>query len=200
MALHSPRATIRMKHALTKTNHSGNLSSEQGNLGKFFITNIRIVWYANLAQNFNVSVPYMQMKKVRVKESKFGKALVVETQPRCGGYILGFKIHPPEKLDGVLDEILSLFNLFSKAPIFGVDFHKEEAAPSLEQLTVARVDDDVEIIDEDSSDAFAAYFADGGGAAGFKEIVFDESIGLACESLPEGWNMNSLWNITSDEK
>lgn len=42
-----------------------NLSSDQGNLGQFFITNVRLVWHANLAQNFNVSVPYMQMKHVR---------------------------------------------------------------------------------------------------------------------------------------
>ena len=37
-----------------------NLSSDQGNLGTFFLTNIRIVWFANLASNFNVSLPYMQ--------------------------------------------------------------------------------------------------------------------------------------------
>lgn len=46
-----------------------NLSSEQGNLGQFYITNCRVVWHANLAQNFNVSVPYMQIKSVRIKES-----------------------------------------------------------------------------------------------------------------------------------
>lgn len=38
-----------------------NLSSDQGNLGCFFLTNVRLVWHANLAQNFNVSIPYMQM-------------------------------------------------------------------------------------------------------------------------------------------
>lgn len=38
-----------------------NLSSEQGNLGCFFFTNVRIVWHANLATNFNVSLPYMQV-------------------------------------------------------------------------------------------------------------------------------------------
>jgi Bardet-Biedl syndrome 5 protein len=38
-----------------------NLSSDQGNLGTFFITNVRLVWHANLAENFNVSIPYLQM-------------------------------------------------------------------------------------------------------------------------------------------
>lgn len=38
-----------------------NLSSDQGNLGTFFVTNVRIVWHANLAENFNVSIPYLQI-------------------------------------------------------------------------------------------------------------------------------------------
>jgi hypothetical protein len=37
------------------------LSSEQGNLGTCFVTNVRVVWFANLAENFNVSIPYLQM-------------------------------------------------------------------------------------------------------------------------------------------
>ena len=37
-----------------------NLSSDQGNLGTFFITNVRLVWHANMAENFNVSIPYLQ--------------------------------------------------------------------------------------------------------------------------------------------
>lgn len=42
-----------------------NLSTDQGNLGSFVITNVRIVWHAKLAQNFNVSIPYMQIKSAR---------------------------------------------------------------------------------------------------------------------------------------
>ncbi len=38
-----------------------NLSNEQGNLGTFFVTNVRLVWHANLAETFNVSIPYMQV-------------------------------------------------------------------------------------------------------------------------------------------
>eukprot|EP00518_Triparma_eleuthera_P011615 CAMPEP_0182479500 /NCGR_PEP_ID=MMETSP1319-20130603/34301_1 /TAXON_ID=172717 /ORGANISM="Bolidomonas pacifica, Strain RCC208" /LENGTH=234 /DNA_ID=CAMNT_0024680927 /DNA_START=417 /DNA_END=1118 /DNA_ORIENTATION=+ len=163
-----------------------NLSSDQGNLGQFFVTNVRLVWHANLAQNFNVSVPYMQMKSVKIKDSKFGKALVVETQPKCGGYILGFRLHPPERLEAILKEILSLHKIFSVNPIFGVDFKEEEEAPSLEQLKVERVDDDVEIVTTDTNDVFAAYYAEGSDGTE-KDITFDEDIGLACETLPEGW-------------
>lgn len=38
-----------------------NLSNDQGNLGTLYITNVRIVWFANLAENFNVSMPYLQL-------------------------------------------------------------------------------------------------------------------------------------------
>jgi Bardet-Biedl syndrome 5 protein len=92
----------------TKVNGVWNLSSDQGNLGSFFLTNVRLVWHANLASNFNVSLPYMQIKSLRIRDSKFGFALVVETFARSGGYILGFRIDPKEKLEEVYKEILSL--------------------------------------------------------------------------------------------
>lgn len=121
---------------------------------------------------------------------------MVETQPKCGGYILGFRLHPPERLEAILKEILSLHKIFSANPIFGVDFKEEEAAPSLEQLKVERVDDDVEIIDTDTNDVFAAYYAEGSDGIE-KDITLDEDIGLACETLPEGWTMSTLWNISA---
>jgi len=71
-----------------------NLSSDQGNLGTFIITNVRTVWSAVLAENFNVSIPYLQMKSINVRNSKFGQALVIETTASSGGYILGFRADP----------------------------------------------------------------------------------------------------------
>jgi Bardet-Biedl syndrome 5 protein len=45
----------------TRVDGVWNLSSDQGNLGTYFLTNVRLVWHANLAANFNVSLPYMQI-------------------------------------------------------------------------------------------------------------------------------------------
>ena len=36
----------------------------QGNLGTFYITNVRLVWHANMNDTFNVSIPYLQMVRV----------------------------------------------------------------------------------------------------------------------------------------
>lgn len=171
-----------------------NLSSDQGNLGTFFITNVRLVWHANLAENFNVSIPYLQMKLVRVRESKFGLALVVETSQRCGGYILGFRLDPAEQLQAVFAEVQSLHRVFSATPIFGVEFSTEEKAGPLAELQVPQTQDDVEIVDTGESDSFAAYLAESGDSVD-RPVVLSDELGLAIEKLPAGITARSLWSI-----
>lgn len=48
--------------AYSKVNGVWNLSSETGNLGTFYITNIRVVWHSNTNTAFNVSIPYLQVR------------------------------------------------------------------------------------------------------------------------------------------
>ena len=157
---------------------------------------VRLVWHANLAENFNVSIPYVQMKSVNVRDSKFGPALVVHTTQRSGGYILGFRVDPADKLKEIFQEIDSLFQVFSVNPIFGIEFSVEERAQSLSSVTVARQSDDVEIVrnEGDNVDTFAAYYADGVKARD-QEPAFNHELGLAVEGLPEGMSLSQLWNI-----
>merc|ERR1719499_2729312 len=103
-----------------------NLSSDQGNL---IITNVRTVWFAVLAENFNVSIPYLQMKSINVRNSKFGQALVIETTVSSGGYILGFRADPVDHLEQVYTQITNLWRVFSATPIFGVEYSIEEKPP-----------------------------------------------------------------------
>lgn len=156
------------EQVFTKLNCVWNLSSDQGNLGTFFLTNVRIVWHANLATNFNVSLPYMQVKSIRARDSKFGKALVIETFARAGGYILGFRIDSKEKLEEVLQEVNSLYNVYSSCPVFGVEFTVEAEAPSVKELMQPQVHEDTDLIEdnEDSHAAAHAYYAEGGGGIG----------------------------------
>lgn len=69
-----------------------------------------------------------------------------------------------------------------------------QSAP--EDMRAARVQDDIEIIDEGESggDAFAAYFADGAKDAD-RTAVYDPSLGLAVEALPEGLTVDKLWRV-----
>ncbi|KAI2525662.1 T0004560 isoform 1 [Pan troglodytes] len=149
------------EHVYDKINGVWNLSSDQGNLGTFFITNVRIVWHANMNDSFNVSIPYLQIRSIKIRDSKFGLALVIESSQQSGGYVLGFKIDPVEKLQESVKEINSLHKVYSASPIFGVDYEMEEKPQPLEALTVEQIQDDVEIDSDGHTDAFVAYFADG---------------------------------------
>ncbi|XP_075465251.1 BBSome complex member BBS5 isoform X3 [Ascaphus truei] len=197
-----------------KINGVWNLSSDQGNLGTFFITNVRIVWHANMNDSFNVSIPYLQIRSIKIRDSKFGLALVIESSQQSGGYVLGFKIDPVEKLQDAVKEINSLHRVYSASPIFGVDYEMEEKAAdwsvsrckaadwplrcrepqALEELTVEQVQDDVEIEADEHTDAFVAYFADGNKQQD-REPVFSEDLGLAIEKLKDGFTLHGLWDV-----
>lgn len=199
-----------------------NLSADQGNLGTLYVTNVRVVWFANLAENFNVSIPHIQVvtalwwcsciwinviqKSVRVRESKFGLALVIDTLPQSGGYILGFKIEPKEILYEIAKEIQNVHDMFLKNPVLGVPFSGFEevleittalAWPSTQNNPFAKGSFITEELDagpsEEDTDAVALYYADSGKAV--DEPVFSPELGLAIEKLKDGLSIESLWRL-----
>lgn len=175
-----------------------NLSAEQGNLGSFFVTNVRLVWHAQNAENFNVSIPYMQMAEVRVRGSKFGPALVVQTTKSSGDYALGFRVDPEDRLGEVMQEITSLHQIYAQEPVFGVDVSVKKEALEAAAEERKRIEDDVEIVGgggEDHDAVVAAYYADAGRKSE-KNIVYDPHLGLAIEELPPGVTTKSLWELT----
>jgi hypothetical protein len=91
--------------------------------------------------------------------------------------------------------------VFSNSPIFGVDYSIEAEAPSIQQLLQPRVEEDVEITEEEAHDAHAvaAYYLEGssGGDSDVhhNEIVFDSRLGLSIEAMQPGINLDSLWRV-----
>ena len=58
-----------MEEIVSTVNGVWNLSSDQGNLGTMIITNVRVVWYANMNDLFNISIPFIQIASVGQDES-----------------------------------------------------------------------------------------------------------------------------------
>nr|CCA17235.1 bardetBiedl syndrome 5 protein putative [Albugo laibachii Nc14] len=179
----------------TRVSGVWNLSSDQGNLGSLLITNVRIVWHATLAENFNVSIPFIQLHSACIRKSKFGLALVLETSAGSGGYVLGFQIEPSEKLESVFQELERLHSIFYKSPIFGVEFDLEEAAP-LEGIKQPRIMDDCEIEQtiSGSMDVLAAYHTTLK-AHENRPISCSMELGLAMECIPNGFTLLDLWHV-----
>ena len=53
-------------------------------------------------------------------------ALVIESSEISGGYVLGFRVDPQEKLEQVFKEISSLHKIYSDNPIFGVEYSRTD--------------------------------------------------------------------------
>ena len=51
---------------------------------------------------------------------------MIESSQQSGGYVLGFRIDPVERLQETAKEIQSLHRVYSSCPIFGVEFENEE--------------------------------------------------------------------------
>ncbi|GLI70245.1 hypothetical protein VaNZ11_015091 [Volvox africanus] len=173
-----------------------NLSAEQGNLGAFFISNVRVVWYAQMLENFNVSIPYLQIRSVKLRDSKFGQALVIETTPCSGGYVLGFKVDPKETLDYVYKEISSLWQVYATNPIFGVEYRPDPSGiAGGTGIGISPSEQDVEIVEPtDRGDALAQYYADATKGVD-RDPVFCAELGLAIEQLKEGLTIEQLWSV-----
>lgn len=61
---HKQLQLLPLEQIIRTENGVWNLSSDQGNLGSFIITNIRIVWHADMNEHFNISLPYLQIALV----------------------------------------------------------------------------------------------------------------------------------------
>ncbi|KAI5745588.1 hypothetical protein M8J76_012478 [Diaphorina citri] len=178
-----------------------NLSSDQGNLGVFMATNIRVVWYADMNESFNISLPYIQIASIRLRESKFGLALVIESYEQSGGYVLGFRIDPQETMQTVCKELQSYHRIHTTTPEYGVDYVVSDVAILAEEAPV--VQEDIAELEEDDnmldlSNTLTLYSADhmgGGTASANRTLVFSPELGLCVEQPKPGFTMARLWEV-----
>ncbi|XP_072750114.1 BBSome complex member BBS5 isoform X2 [Anoplolepis gracilipes] len=169
-----------------------NLSVEQGNIGTFIITNIRLVWYADVNHQFNVSIPYLIIENITIRTSKFGPTLVILSTEASGGYVLGFRVNPLQQLHIIHKEVSILLSEFRKFPIFGVEYTFEHQAPSQEDISVEHF---TEIQDNQSeiSNVFGYYFSEGN--TGQRKPSFSIHLGLAAEEPRESSTLQNLWDL-----
>ena len=141
-----------------------------------------------------------------MKDSKFGTALVIESSELSGGFVLGFRIDPNDKLESIYKEILSLHKTYSESPIFGVEYSRfsrgqdEESRPMNPILAMDSFDE----IDEtapDGNDAFTAYLADGSSAKDdeLRPIVYSPELGICIEQVKDGFSLETLWQVLPPE-
>jgi Bardet-Biedl syndrome 5 protein len=189
-----------------------NLAAEQGHLGTFHLTNIRLIWTSAMNDVFNMSLPYIQIMSIISQKSKFGQALVVETHPNSGSYLLGFRHDPPDKLLALQKKLVAFWKMAMSNPIYGIRVDTQENQLDVETkpksvgfVSAYAQRDDVEIIDEQNKYFMSKqqqkkrstkqYLFEEPHDYGDDDIVYDTTIGLAVEKLKEeNTTLEDLWN------
>uniref|UniRef100_A0A5S6QIF1 Bardet-Biedl syndrome 5 protein homolog n=1 Tax=Trichuris muris TaxID=70415 RepID=A0A5S6QIF1_TRIMR len=174
-----------------------NLYSDEGDLGSFIITNIRLVWFATMNEMISISMPYLHMKSCKVKNSKFGPVLVIETSIQSGNHTFGFRVDPRDRLDDVCRQLINMSAAYHANPIFGVEITRSQE--SSQCLPKVAAEDDVEIDTTiGRADALTAYFAYGQPNGKEGAPVYSEELGVAIESLKDGFTLKDLWELNID--
>ena len=180
------------EEVLYRSNNVWNISSEQGNVGTYMVTNIRVVWFASVADSFNISLPFVQVKSITKKDSP-SPTMIIETSRLSNGYVLGFR---SETLPEILNETTSAFRIAIDQPTMGVEVTFQEAQPSPAQAKQPRVFDDIEIVEPQyagQGSASVAYLVSEVDRS--TEIVFSPEIGLAIEKPPNNMKISTLWRV-----
>ncbi|XP_037942865.1 Bardet-Biedl syndrome 5 protein homolog [Teleopsis dalmanni] len=182
-----------------------NLSSDQGNLGCFVVTNIRLVWFADANETFNISLPYLQIENIRLRESKYGPALVIQTSETGGSYVLGFRIDPPERLNEIFKELTSLHTIYADNPNFGVQYNyveQQKRNANYSQQEEFKIDEFQEIDERQEREINSklnVYLAEGclagAGEIPKREPIYCKELGFAMEKLRDGYKLKDLWDV-----
>ncbi|CAB3233117.1 unnamed protein product [Arctia plantaginis] len=172
-----------------------NLSSDSGNLGTLVVTNVRVVWYADVNDAFNVSMPYITIESISVRDSKFGEALVFVVRPSSGGYVLGFRADPRERLRPLLTELQALHRAYTEKPIFGIELIWNNENPKSESDDIEELEEIGEPRGEMGPNLYlASQLAQNKGEAE-SQPVYSPYLGLAIEPLKEGFTLKSLFEV-----
>jgi len=193
---HHPSESIENDALGTCFQSSGRSLEFSQQPGCFIVTNIRLVWYASMNEYFNISLPYIQIEQIEMRDSKFGSVLVVESTEHSGGYILGFRIDPAARMKQVLQEVRSLHFTQIRNPQLGIVWNS-----SVQRIKDEGIQDSDANQDEGDTHAtqvqcYANYCLENAQQLDSSDPpVLDNDLGLAMEKLPEGMDRKSLWHI-----
>lgn len=119
---------------------------------------------------------------------------MVTSSEVSGGYILGFRVDPEEKLHILYKELVSLYSVYTTNPIFGVEYkwlNKQDDASN------DKIIDDLEEISElknEMSNTLAVYLADEGHSKD-RPPIYSPDLGLAVETVKDGFTLQKLWEV-----
>lgn len=116
---------------ITKLSAVANIQNDQNISGIFYITNVRICWFSTSIDNYNLSLPWILIKHIKIRDHvKFGKCFIFETNKQTGGCIITLKFNTcttADQNESLIKQLTSTHIKYLENPLLGVDFSKLES-------------------------------------------------------------------------
>ena len=212
----------------SKYNNISFVSSDQNYIGTLITSNIRLVWFCNTIENFNLSIPWIQMSSINSQDNEeYGKILIIKAQKLFGGNSYPFFSYDQQTITNLINEVLSLKKIYQSNPILGIDIKKlmdSEQNDNSKQVSneistnstnekkkskhdiayenlLNNMNDDEEIADNNYINETANIYLlndNKSDQVNITDIVYSEELGLAVQKLPDNVTIDSLWKIINN--
>lgn len=171
-----------------------NFSGDVAKLGTAIVTNYRFVWYSEIVSNFNVSIPLILLPLLKCSNSRrYGKCIYLKIISNGTNFMYGFTVQPQEKLVSFTKAFEKIRQAALRVPLLtlpcGIENEVIDAPPE-------SVEEDLSLQDVDPSVLYLP--ADVIQEQNVGTIVYDKTLGLAIESLPEGASLTDKWKAASN--
>ncbi len=181
-----------------------------------------MAWYSNSLDNYNLNLPWVHIRNLKSKETKFGLLVVLETDKYSGQQVFLFKFSEYNSED-ILKPLIMWQQKFFDNPIFTekieleqhsseVDIeeknidHTENIKKFNKMLKNTQEDDEFteqNYFNEYSSQSYYKVTSSPKRKKNLQDIVFNTELGkiknknqgLACERLTDNSTIESLWKI-----
>ena len=208
---------------LKKYNNISFVSSDQNYIGTLITSNIRLVWFCNTIENYNLSIPWIQMSSVNSQEKEdYGKILIIKAQKLFGGNSYPFFSYDQATISNLINEVLSLKKIYQSNPILGIDIKKLMGSNDSSKMTsndistnsnkekkkskhdiiyenlLNNMNDEDEVADNNYINETANIYLlndNKSDQVSITDIVYSEELGLAVQKLPENVTIDSIWKI-----
>lgn len=132
--------------------------------------------------------------------------MVIQTAETGGGYVLGFRIDPTERLTEIYKELISLHAVYTENPNFGIVYDspdlRKRSAGDLMQRKDFKVEEFQEIDERQEKEINSklnTYLAEGSLMVGEekppREPVYCKELGFAMERIRDNYKLKDLWDI-----
>ena len=186
-------------------NENDTTNNKLNNTGTLYVTNIRIIWINDKNNNFNISVPWIQISSAKGENNpSFGISLKIKLNRLYNNFTILFYSRYDKIDEQFCEDFIKKMTKNLQDPILAISLLRKgnEIIPDKLKEKIKKIADIVykeEEISESNEDEQAGivYLINEGRnkQSNINDIEFSKELGIACQKLPENVTINDLWKI-----